>query len=96
MQRLDLYLEVIRHRRAMRLVLLVDIVAKGFALGIEHHGHVFGLVLFAQLAQHIDHTINGTGRLPLAVGQRRQGMKSPKQVGRAINQYDGWIFFSHG
>jgi len=70
-------------------------MAKGFALGIEHHGHVFGPVLFAQLAQHVDYAIDGAGWLPLAVVQWRQGMKSPEQVGRAINQDDGRVFFSH-
>jgi hypothetical protein len=45
----NLAAQIVRHGVAVGLVLGVNLVAKGGALGIEHAGHVIRWVLFAQL-----------------------------------------------
>ena len=49
----------------MRLVLGIDIAAKGFALGIEYDGDIAVLIAFYETAYHIDDTLDCTGRLTL-------------------------------
>ena len=44
-ERLDLRAEVVGHRRAVRLVLGVDVVAKGLALGVEDAAEEICLVI---------------------------------------------------
>ena len=80
-QRLDLVAKIIRHRRAVRLVLFIEIIAESLALGIEHHSDMFRLIFFDQFIQHIDDAVDRPGWLTLAVGQRRQRMESTEQVG---------------
>ena len=65
----------------MRLVFLVNITAKGFALGIEDDGDVAMWIIFDQAPDHIDHAFDGASGLALAADQWRQRMKCPKQIG---------------
>jgi hypothetical protein len=39
-QRRDLRRQIFRHRRAVRLVLGIPVVAEGLALGVEYHGAI--------------------------------------------------------
>ncbi len=47
-QRLDLRAQFVGHRRTIRLVLRIQLVAEGFAPGVEHAGDVFGPVVGEQ------------------------------------------------
>ena len=85
-RRFDLHTQLFGHRRAVGLVFRIQRVAEGLARGIEHHRDVRGLIVGDQLAQHVDHTDGGAGRLALRVGQWRQRVEGPKQVGRAVDQ----------
>ena len=62
----DLAAQIVRHAGAGRLVLGVDVVTEGLALGVEHHGHMAVGVLLAQAAHHVGHHPDGaawqTGR----------------------------------
>jgi hypothetical protein len=57
--------QLVGHRGTMRLVLGIDIAAKGFALGIEYDGNIAVLIVFYETAYHIDDTLDCSGRLPL-------------------------------
>ncbi len=89
-QGLDLHAQVIGHRRPIGLVLGVNIVAKSFPLGIEHHRNVIRLLVPDQFTQHIQDAIDGTGRM-LIMRQWRQPMIGPEQVGATVYQHQ---FFS--
>ena len=89
-QRLDLAGELVRHRRAVRLVVGEQVVAEGLAAGIEHHGDAGGIVFGQQLAQHIDHAVDGAGRLAARVGEPRQGVERAVQIRRAVHQHKQW------
>ena len=62
-QRLDLAAQVVRHRRAVGLVVGVEIVAEGLALRVEHAGDIIGRVFATQLAQHGEHAAQRVGGL---------------------------------
>ncbi len=94
-QGFDLLTQVVRHRRPIGLVLVVEIVAKGLARGVEHHPDVGRPMLVDQTPQHIDNADQGTGGLALGVGQRRQGMIGAKQVRGAVYQ-DEQVVSGHG
>ena len=86
-QRLHLRTHIIRHALPIRLVLTVEIIAKGFALGIEHNDHDLRRIIRDQTTQHVNHTVNCTCRLLFAVSQRRHGMKCAIQIGGTIDQH---------
>ena len=75
MQRLDLFTQIVRHRRAMGFVLLKHFIAEGFAFGIKHHRNMAWLNLRNQAFQHIQHTIHGACRFTVGVGKRRESVK---------------------
>ncbi|MNF56100.1 hypothetical protein D3C84_375800 [compost metagenome] len=80
MQRLDLHPQVIRHARAVGLVFGKQLIAKGTALGVEHHREQAVRVLLAQAFEHVQHALDGAGGQPLGRGQRRQRVKGAVQV----------------
>ena len=88
--RLDLGAQIVRHGRAMRLVLGVERITKGGAAGVKNAGGKIGGKVLAQALQHIDHAANGTrgraARVTRHSAQVRHGMKSAVQVTRTINQ----------
>jgi hypothetical protein len=63
MQRFYLRGEFRRHGRAVRLVLGVQIIAKGFSFGIKYASAIIGRIVSAQAPQHIQHALNRTGWL---------------------------------
>ena len=89
MQRRNLLAQVLRHGRAVGLVGRIDVVAEGLARGVEDHRHVCWAVLILELAQHVQDTHQGPGRLALGVGQLGQGVVGAKEVRRAIDQDQG-------
>ena len=58
MQRLDLRRQIVRHGRAVRLVLRIQVVAESLAFCIEYAGAIMGLVILVQTAQHVEHAVN--------------------------------------
>ena len=87
MDRLDLTAQFVRHWWPVRLVLGVDVVTKGLALGIKHNRNIAVAVTLEQSPDHINHTLDRSGWLAAAAHQWGQGVKGPKQIGRAIHQH---------
>ncbi len=68
MDGLYLHRELVRHRRAVGLVIGIDLVAKGLALGVEYHGDVCGIVIREQLSQHVGDNVDRARRLTMGIG----------------------------
>ena len=94
-QRLHLLAQLVGHRRPVGLVLLEQLVAEGFALGVEHHRHVLGVVVVDHLAQHRGDAAHRAGGLAGGGGQRRQRVEGPVQVGGAVDKDDRFTL-GHG
>ena len=45
MQRLNLFAQIVRHRRTVRFILLKHFIAEGFAFGIKHYRNMTWLNL---------------------------------------------------
>ena len=88
--RLNLAAQIVGHGRAVRLVVGIQVVAKGFALGIKHAGRPGGRVIFGQRLHHIDHDAQRPGGLAAAVWQGHAPVaarvKGAVQVAGAIDQ----------
>lgn len=99
MQRFDLATQIIRHGWPMGLVLLEQGFAKSTPRCVENHPDAAACIVLQQFSEHVGDPQHGMGRLPLRVGQRRQGMKGPVQEGRTIDQDKGMgrdYIFWHG
>ena len=76
----------------MRLVVGIQFVAKGFALGVEHAGRqyrrigLFGVVVCTQFFQHADHAVYSAGRFTGSVAQVGQGVIGAIQITGTINK----------
>ena len=79
--------QVVGHRRAVGLVVRVEVVAEGLAGRVDHEGDVLGPLL-QRGAQHVDHAEQRAGRLAQRVGQRRQRVEGAIQVGGSIDQHE--------
>ncbi len=88
-QRAGLCLEVVRHRRPVRLVLGEQIVAEGAARRVENDRDERRLEFLLQLGQHVEHAEHRPGRLTPGVRERRQCVEGPVQVRRAVHQDKG-------
>ena len=65
---------------------------EGRTLGIENHCERAVRILPAQAKQHVQHTLDRTGRLAGRGGQRRQRVGGAVQVGRTVHQDEGaWL-----
>ncbi len=85
-QRLHLRAHVIRHRCAMRLVLIEEIVPERSAGRVEHHRDPLGRFLFDHFVQHIEHAQHRAGRFAARVGEGRQRVERAIQIARAVDQ----------
>ena len=99
--RFDLHAQLVRHRRAVRLVFGIEVIAESLALGVEHAGDIIGRRFFPQLFEHVDKAVQRIGRCAIGRGQRLDRMKSAVKVGRAINQQQGGhvrkpLYFRYG
>jgi hypothetical protein len=54
-QRGDLSAQVVLHRRTVRLVLDIEVVAKRTSRGVEHHGDQGRILFLEQLLQHVEY-----------------------------------------
>ena len=87
-QRFDLRAQVVRHWRAVRFVGGIEVVAEGFALGVEDDTDVGGLVVVVEFGQHFDDAMQGSGGATIAGGERRQAVEGAEEVGRAVHEDD--------
>ncbi len=85
-QRLHLRAQIIGHRRAMCLVLAEELITEGLARSIEHHGDARRMLLVHELEQHVEHAQYRARRLAARVAERRQGVESPIQIRRAVDE----------
>ncbi len=83
--RFDLAAQLIGHRRAVGLVLLVQVVAEGLAGRIDHERHV-GRALLQRRTQHVDHAEQRAGGFTLCIGQGRQRVERAVQVTGPVDQ----------
>ena len=81
----NLLRELVRHRRAVRLVVGDEIVAEGAARQIERRGDELRLVLVEQLAEHRDEDVDGVGRRALRVAQQSAFRRADRRVIRAVH-----------
>ena len=49
------------HGWTMGLVVGIEIIAKGLALGIKHHGNMFGIIIRQQAPNHVHDSVDGPG-----------------------------------
>jgi hypothetical protein len=87
----DLLAQVFRHRCACGLVLGIQVVTEGLALGIEHAGNVGGREVGAQAAQHIDHAVHGTGREAVRAPQVGQCMEGAVEIAGTVDEQKGIV-----
>ena len=81
--------QVLGRRRAVGLVLVVDLVAEGHLAGIEDHGDVVDLGLVQKVGdQHAAEAVDGVDRHAVGPRHRRQRMVGAEQVARAVDQVE--------
>ena len=73
--------KIVRHRRPVGLVLGIEVVAEGLALGVEHAGAIIGRVVLVQPAQHVEHAVDRAGRLA-APGCAGRAWRETRGTGR--------------
>ncbi|GAU04980.1 hypothetical protein BSLA_02f2978 [Burkholderia stabilis] len=86
MDRFDLQCEVGRHRRTVCLIVGIKVVTERLALCIEHASAILCTDFLAHTAQHVDDSVERSGRLPARATQIRHRMVSPIQIARTVNQ----------
>ena len=92
--RRDLLAQVVRHGRAVGLVVGVQVVAEGLALGVENDGNGAAGIVGGKLAQHGDDAPHRPGRAAVRGLERRQGVVGAKQVGGPVHQDQGVVILS--
>ena len=82
----NLRAQVVRHRRAVRLVLGVALLAHRGAGDVERDAHQVRLLLAEQLVEHLREAEGGVGRLALAARERRQREKRSEDRRVTVDQ----------
>ena len=77
--------ELVRHRRAVGLVVGGEVVAERPARQIERRGDVFGTVFLQQLAQHRHEDVDGVGGTASRVAEQRAFRGANRRVIRAVH-----------
>ena len=97
--RLDLAAQVVGHGGALGLVLRIQGIAEGRALGVKDARHVGRRHILAQALQHVDHAANGasgrTGGVARHGAQVGHGVEGTVQIAGAIHQQQGIVRFAH-
>ncbi len=91
-QRLDLADEVAGHRWPVGLVGGVPVVAEGAPLGVEDAGLVVDswlLVVALDPPQHVEHAVQGAGRLAPRRAQVGQRVEGAVEIGGSVDQQQG-------
>ena len=92
--RLDLLRQRLGHRRALRLVLGVPVVAEGRPLGVEDTHRVLGRVALAQPLHHRQHAVDRAGGKAVRAAQVGQRVVGAVQVAGAVDQQHDLV--AHG
>ena len=84
--------QILRRRRAVSLVLVVELVAEGLLGAVEDHRQMGGLLqlhLAEELPQHVAEARDGPQRHAVALArQGRQGMEGAEDVARSVDQIE--------
>ncbi len=97
----DLPEQLVRRRRAVRLVVVEKLVAEGRPLFIEGDGVVRRLELVEHLEEHLGEAVDGADDLPrfrdgqrpgLPVVRRPEGVIGPVDDGVAVEQHEQRFF----
>ncbi len=81
--------QVLGRRRAVGLVLVVDLVAERDFAGVEDHGDMVDLGLVQKVGhQHAAEAVDGVDRRAVGPVHRRQRMIGAEQVARAVDQVE--------
>ena len=89
--RRDLVAQVVRHGRAVGLVVGVQIVAEGLALGVEDDRNGAAGIVGGELAQHGDDAPHRPGRAAVRGLEWRQGVVGAEQVSGPVHQNQGFV-----
>ncbi|BCO10012.1 hypothetical protein GF1_23880 [Desulfolithobacter dissulfuricans] len=84
----NLRLQIIGHGRTVGLVLGIDAVPEHRASRIKSHRQALGLLFPDDTAKNGGKAIDGVGGQTAGVGQGADGVISPVNIGRAIDQID--------
>ena len=81
----DLSRQIVGHRRAVRLVVAGELLAERGRGEIERRGDELRMLLVEELPQHRDEDVDGVGRAPLRIVQRRALRGTDGRVKRAMH-----------
>src|SRR5439155_9674913 len=87
--RRELLDEVLRHPRALDLVLGEPLVAKGGTLGVPGDAHVVRPILAEELPQHHGEAEGGVGRQAARGREVGDGVVGAVEVGRTVDEIEG-------
>ena len=88
----DLAAQVVGHGRAGGLVLRIPVVAEGLAFCVENAGAIIRRHVLVQAAQHVEHAVDGAGRLARLGAQIGQRVKGAIEIGRGVDQQKRFHF----
>ncbi len=89
-QKPELRPQVVRHRRAVGLVLGVQIVAEIPPRRVEHQADMGFGIIGQQLAQHVGDAKDRPGGFALGIAQIRQGVEGAVQERRTVDEDQGF------
>ena len=78
--------QIFRRRRAVRLVVGVDVAAKRLARGIEYDTEIFRLRIVDEFEQHRGKAVDRIDRRAIGPGHRRQSVIGAENIARAVDQ----------
>ncbi|MDR6205547.1 hypothetical protein QF025_004267 [Paraburkholderia graminis] len=84
--RLDLPRQIVGHGGTIRLIVGIPVVAKRFALGVEHARAILCCDFLAHAPQHVDHPVERTRGTTVGPAQIRHRMVGPVQITRTVDQ----------
>ena len=82
--------QIVRHRRARRLIVREHLVAEILALRIKHHRAIIVHIIRPQTAQHVQHAIKRTRWRTIRRGQLRHRVIRAVEIRRAVNEEKGF------
>ena len=78
--------ELVWRRRAVRLVVGIDVVAEGAPCLVENHGDVIGVGLLDELHEHGGEAVDGVHRRAVGPRHGRQRVKGTEKEARTVDQ----------
>jgi hypothetical protein len=87
--RLDLHAQLVRHRRAVRLVFGIKLVAKSLALGVKNAGNIVGRRFLAQAFEHVHKAVQRVGRRAVGGGKILDRVEGAVEIRRTVDEQQG-------